>query len=80
VATARALPLLEAGDHVALLDTGAYYFSNHFAYQLAAPPRRLGLPRTTRRQRRLRPGPRGPDQDELLAESGAALPPLHRGL
>lgn len=32
VARERALPLLEEGDHVALLDTGAYYFSTSFAY------------------------------------------------
>lgn len=31
-AEARELPLLEPGDVVALYDTGAYYFSSHFAY------------------------------------------------
>ncbi|CAM5521316.1 diaminopimelate decarboxylase [Streptomyces abikoensis] len=38
VAVARPLPLLEPGDHVALLDTGAYYFSNHFAYNTLPRP------------------------------------------
>ncbi|MEU0957834.1 hypothetical protein ABZ353_36755, partial [Streptomyces niveus] len=28
----RPLPLLEQGDLVAALDTGAYYFANHYAY------------------------------------------------
>ncbi|WP_079123054.1 diaminopimelate decarboxylase [Streptomyces abyssalis] len=32
VARDRMLPRLEAGDHVGLLDTGAYYFSNPFGY------------------------------------------------
>ncbi|MFC5148110.1 diaminopimelate decarboxylase [Streptomyces aureoversilis] len=38
IAVGRPLPLLEAGDHVALLDTGAYYFSNHFAYNSLPRP------------------------------------------
>lgn len=32
VARGRELPLLAEGDLVAILDTGAYYFSTHFAY------------------------------------------------
>ena len=38
VAEARELPLLEAGDLAALLDTGAYYFSHHFAYNSLPRP------------------------------------------
>lgn len=38
VATARELPLLAEGDHVALPDTGAYYFSTHFAYNSLPRP------------------------------------------
>ncbi|MET7640392.1 diaminopimelate decarboxylase [Streptomyces sp. NPDC005438] len=38
VATARELPPLEAGDLVALLDTGAYYFSNPFGYNSLPRP------------------------------------------
>ncbi|MEU3458712.1 diaminopimelate decarboxylase [Streptomyces sp. NPDC006733] len=38
VAGARPLPLLAAGDLVALLDTGAYYFSTHFAYNSLPRP------------------------------------------
>ncbi|WP_438487631.1 diaminopimelate decarboxylase [Streptomyces sp. S186] len=38
VAENRPLPLLESGDHVALLDTGAYYFSTHFAYNSLPRP------------------------------------------
>ncbi|MET7681959.1 diaminopimelate decarboxylase [Streptomyces sp. NPDC005423] len=38
LAEGRALPLLEQGDHVAALDTGAYYFSAHYAYNSLARP------------------------------------------
>ncbi|MEV0034827.1 diaminopimelate decarboxylase [Streptomyces sp. NPDC050804] len=34
----RALPLLEQGDLVAALDTGAYYFTNHYAYNSLVRP------------------------------------------
>ncbi|MFE7127414.1 diaminopimelate decarboxylase [Streptomyces sp. NPDC057617] len=34
----RPLPLLEQGDLVAALDTGAYYFTNHYAYNSLARP------------------------------------------
>ncbi|MEZ7005792.1 diaminopimelate decarboxylase [Streptomyces sp. AD55] len=38
LATGRALPLLEQGDHAAVLDTGAYYFAHHYAYNSLARP------------------------------------------
>jgi len=38
VARGRALPALEPGDHAALLDTGAYYFSNPFTYNSLPRP------------------------------------------
>lgn len=38
VAENRALPELATGDVVGLLDTGAYYFSNHFAYNSLPRP------------------------------------------
>ncbi|MYZ35283.1 MULTISPECIES: diaminopimelate decarboxylase [unclassified Streptomyces] len=34
----RPLPLLEQGDFVAALDTGAYYFTNHYAYNSLVRP------------------------------------------
>jgi len=34
----RPLPLLEPGDVVAVLDTGAYYFSNHYGYNSLPRP------------------------------------------
>ncbi|WP_406000420.1 diaminopimelate decarboxylase [Streptomyces sp. NBC_00829] len=38
LATARPLPLLEPGDVIAALDTGAYYFSNHYGYNSLPRP------------------------------------------
>ncbi|MFE2041058.1 diaminopimelate decarboxylase [Streptomyces sp. NPDC059477] len=38
LAEARALPLLEQGDHAAALDTGAYYFAHHYGYNSLARP------------------------------------------
>ncbi|GGW15407.1 diaminopimelate decarboxylase [Streptomyces capoamus] len=38
LAEGRALPLLEQGDHVAALDTGAYGFAHHYAYNSLARP------------------------------------------
>ncbi|MFD6437784.1 diaminopimelate decarboxylase [Streptomyces venezuelae] len=34
----RPLPLLEPGDYVAALDTGAYYFAQHYSYNSLARP------------------------------------------
>ncbi|PVE07534.1 diaminopimelate decarboxylase [Streptomyces scopuliridis] len=39
----RPLPLLAQGDLVAALDTGAYYFSNHYAYNSLARPGVFGF-------------------------------------
>ncbi|MGW0185856.1 diaminopimelate decarboxylase [Streptomyces sp. NPDC003362] len=38
LAEARTLPLLEPGDYAAALDTGAYYFAHHYAYNSLARP------------------------------------------
>ncbi|GHI07167.1 diaminopimelate decarboxylase [Streptomyces cellostaticus] len=38
LAEGRALPLLEQGDYAAALDTGAYYFAHHYAYNSLARP------------------------------------------
>ncbi|WP_225840202.1 diaminopimelate decarboxylase [Streptomyces sp. NK08204] len=38
LAQARALPLLEQGDYAAALDTGAYYFAHHYAYNSLVRP------------------------------------------
>ncbi|MER5752184.1 diaminopimelate decarboxylase [Streptomyces sp. NPDC002088] len=38
LAQGRPLPLLEQGDYAAALDTGAYYFAHHYAYNSLARP------------------------------------------
>jgi diaminopimelate decarboxylase len=78
VAKGRALPLLESGDHVALLDTGAYYFSNHFAYNSLPRPAVHGytvLPDGSVRFALVRAAQ---TEAEVVAESGGGLPPLRR--
>ncbi|GAA1917794.1 diaminopimelate decarboxylase [Streptantibioticus ferralitis] len=73
VAEARELPPLEEGDLVALLDTGAYYFSNHYQYNSLARPGIYGYVSdgsgvrfaTVRAPQTL---------DEIVAESGGAQP------
>ncbi|MFF4222683.1 diaminopimelate decarboxylase [Streptomyces abikoensis] len=81
IATGRPLPRLEAGDHVALLDTGAYYFSNHFAYNTLPRPGVYGYAEHQRTEGAtetpsvdVRFVPVRPPQslDELVAESGGA--------
>ncbi|MEV5437947.1 diaminopimelate decarboxylase [Streptomyces sp. NPDC052682] len=72
LAEGRELPLLEPGDHVAALDTGAYYFAHHYAYNSLARPGVYGF----------RPDGAGgvrfavvrPPQriEELVAEAGGA--------
>jgi diaminopimelate decarboxylase len=80
VATGRALPLLEAGDHVALLDTGAYYFSNHFAYNSLPRPAVWAFTADAGAGTvNFAPVRAAQTLPELLAESGANVPPLRRG-
>lgn len=38
LAVGRAMPLLAQGDYAAALDTGAYYFAHHYAYNSLARP------------------------------------------
>ncbi|WP_329132598.1 diaminopimelate decarboxylase [Streptomyces sp. NBC_01476] len=79
VAKGRPLPLLAAGDHVALLDTGAYYFSNHFAYNSLPRPAVWGYAVHADGKVAFSPVRTAQTEAELLTESGAGLPPLHRG-
>ncbi|MEV0640058.1 diaminopimelate decarboxylase [Streptomyces sp. NPDC050619] len=43
LAVGRALPLLAQGDYAAALDTGAYYFAHHYAYNSLARPAIYGF-------------------------------------
>ncbi|MFW6695819.1 diaminopimelate decarboxylase [Streptomyces sp. MAR4 CNX-425] len=71
VARARELPPLAAGDHVALLDTGAYYFSNPFSYNSLPRPAVHGFTTTADEVRfaTVRPAQTLP---EIVTESGGA--------
>ncbi|MEU5343724.1 diaminopimelate decarboxylase [Streptomyces sp. NPDC020766] len=72
LAEGRSMPLLEQGDYAAALDTGAYYFAHHYAYNSLARPGIHGF------------GPDGAGGvrfavvrtpqtlDEIVAESGGA--------
>nr|WP_234333735.1 diaminopimelate decarboxylase [Streptomyces viridochromogenes] len=72
LAEGAALPLLEQGDYAAALDTGAYYFAHHYAYNSLARPGIHGFApdgaggiafATVREAQSL---------DEIVAESGGA--------
>jgi diaminopimelate decarboxylase len=76
VARGRALPPLDAGDHVALLDTGAYYFSAHFAYNSLPRPAVWAYADGSDGEPSFFPVRAAQTTAELLAESGAGLPPL----
>lgn len=79
VARGRPLPLLAPGDHVALLDTGAYYFSTHFAYNSLPRPAVHGYTVGPGGEVTFSPVRRAQTTAGLLAESGAGLPPLSPG-
>ncbi len=70
VARRAPLPLLEPGDVVALLETGAYYFSSHWSYNSLARPAVHGY---REREGRLRFSTvrRAQTLEEVVAESGA---------
>lgn len=72
LAEGAALPLLEQGDYAAALDTGAYYFAHHYAYNSLArcgvygfaPDGTGGVAFATVREPQ--------SLDEIVAESGGA--------
>ncbi|GCD92802.1 diaminopimelate decarboxylase [Embleya hyalina] len=70
-AVGRPLPLLEPGDVVALYDTGAYYFSSHFAYNSLPRPAVYGY-RVVDDEVRLAIVREAQTVREVVLESGAA--------
>lgn len=80
VAENRPLPLLESGDHAALLDTGAYYFSTHFAYNSLPRPGVYGYASDASGTIRFVTLRSPQTLEELTAESGAAHADAIRGL
>ncbi|MEU3449962.1 diaminopimelate decarboxylase [Streptomyces thermolilacinus] len=73
LAVARPLPRLEPGDVVAALDTGAYYFAHHYAYNSLPRPAVYGY--TVRPDGAVRFAAVRPPQRvaEIVAESGGEL-------
>jgi diaminopimelate decarboxylase len=71
----RTLPLIEQGDVVAALDTGAYYFSNHYAYNSLVRPGIHGFSTGTGDGARVRFATvRAPGTvEEIVTESGGGL-------
>nr|WP_229379165.1 diaminopimelate decarboxylase [Streptomyces sp. VRA16 Mangrove soil] len=70
----RELPLLEAGDYAAALDTGAYCFAHHYSYNSLARPGIYGFTTTPEGVRFATV--REPQAiEDIVAESGGA----HRG-
>ncbi|WP_435612090.1 diaminopimelate decarboxylase [Streptomyces sp. bgisy159] len=72
LAEGRELPLLEPGDHVAALDTGAYYFAHHYAYNSLARPPVHGFAPDGRGGVAFAPVRAGQTVDEIVAEAGGA--------
>ncbi|MFF8832644.1 diaminopimelate decarboxylase [Streptomyces sp. NPDC015131] len=90
LAVGRRLPPIEPGDIVAALDTGAYYFAHHYAYNSLARPGVYGF--TVREGGDVRFATVRPPQTlaEIVAEAGggrpdvllmdaAGIPPAGRG-
>ncbi|MEU6843744.1 diaminopimelate decarboxylase [Streptomyces sp. NPDC046716] len=73
LAADRTLPLLAAGDHVAALDTGAYGFAHHYAYNSLARPGIYGFAADADGDVRFATVREPQTADEIVAESGGAL-------
>lgn len=80
LAEARALPLFEQGDHAAVLDTGAYYFAHHYAYNSLARPGIYGFAPGGEGGVRFAVVREPQTLDEIVAESGGTRPSALTGL
>ncbi|MFF7790118.1 diaminopimelate decarboxylase [Streptomyces sp. NPDC007991] len=67
-----ALPLLEQGDFAAALDTGAYYFAHHYAYNSLVRPAVYGFAPGGRGRVSFAVVRRAQTVEEVVAESGGA--------
>ncbi|WP_181766858.1 diaminopimelate decarboxylase [Streptomyces albidus (ex Kaewkla and Franco 2022)] len=74
VARDRKLPRLDAGDHAALLDTGAYYFSNPFGYNSLPRPGVYGFTVDGPEEVRFATVREPQSLESIVAESGGAHP------
>ncbi|GAA3538706.1 diaminopimelate decarboxylase [Streptomyces osmaniensis] len=72
LAEGSALPLLEQGDFAAALDTGAYYFAHHYAYNSLARPGVHGFAPDAGGNIAFATVREAQSLDEIVAESGGA--------
>ncbi|MFE0103200.1 diaminopimelate decarboxylase [Streptomyces sp. NPDC059009] len=66
----RPLPVLEQGDYVAALDTGAYYFAHHYSYNSLARPGIYGFTAEPGGAAKFAVVRAAQTLDEIVAESG----------
>ncbi|MGA5373322.1 diaminopimelate decarboxylase [Streptomyces griseoincarnatus] len=71
LAQGQELPLLEQGDHAAALDTGAYYFAHHYAYNSLPRPAVLGYAQSPSGEITFATVRPAQPIEEIVAESGA---------
>ncbi|CAM5667226.1 Diaminopimelate decarboxylase OS=Streptomyces griseomycini OX=66895 GN=FHS37_007363 PE=3 SV=1 [Streptomyces griseomycini] len=74
LAQGQALPLLEQGDHAAALDTGAYYFAHHYAYNSLPRPGVYGFVPDGAGGVSFAVVRRAQTVEEIVAESGGGHP------
>lgn len=72
LAERASLPLLEQGDHAAALDTGAYYFAHHYAYNSLARPGVYGFAAGADGEVAFATVREPQSVEEIVAESGGA--------
>ncbi|CAL9550187.1 Diaminopimelate decarboxylase [Streptomyces sp. enrichment culture] len=72
LATGRALPRLEQGDYAAALDTGAYCFAHHYAYNSLARPGVFGFTADDAGDVRFAVVRRPQSLEEIVTEAGGA--------
>jgi diaminopimelate decarboxylase len=70
VASGRELPLIEPGDYVVLHDTGAYYFSNPFYYNVLPAPPVFGVASGPNEEPGLESWRQAQEMDDMLAVIG----------
>lgn len=80
LAEGRALPMLEQGDYAAALDTGAYYFAHHYAYNSLARPGIYGFAPDREGGVHFAVVREPQTLDEIVAESGGAQASALTGL
>lgn len=74
LAEGQSLPLLDQGDYAAALDTGAYYFAHHYAYNSLPRPAIHGFAPTEQGEIRFALVRKAQTPAEIVTESGGDHP------